>query len=48
MAGPPPKPAPAKISETPSPLKSPDVTWMGPVNPGKGTAVPVGWPVAGS
>ena len=50
IAGPPPKPAPATRSATPSLLKSPDTTVIGPSNPGKGTAVPVamGWPVAGS
>jgi len=46
IAGPPPKPAPAMISATPSLLKSPETTLIGPLNPGNGTAVPVGWPVA--
>ena len=47
IAGPPPKPAPATMSATPSLLKSPEATFTGPSNPGNGTAVPVGWPVAG-
>jgi hypothetical protein len=39
IAGPPPGPAAAKMSATPSLLKSPEATWMAPGNPGKGITV---------
>ena len=48
IAGPPPKPAPAMSSATPSLLKSPETTLTGPLNPGNGTALPVSAPVTGS
>ena len=48
IAGPPPKPAPAMMSATPSLLKSAEITLIGPLNPGNGIAVPVSAPVTGS